>query len=138
MAALTTRCTNPKILLASPGASTHVPVRGALARRRSVGAGTVPPPGSQSGDRGWPTLAPPGGPLKQTVRDEQFGSSIFHASSSRAAHRATLDHSPGSQRKLRAHRCWLFDRSLLPVRSICSAKRLHFIEKMFQMAPAQG
>jgi hypothetical protein len=26
MSALTTRCTNPKILLASPGASTHVPV----------------------------------------------------------------------------------------------------------------
>jgi hypothetical protein len=36
MSALTTCCTNPKILLASPGASTHVPNdTGALSTKRS-------------------------------------------------------------------------------------------------------
>jgi len=82
--------------------------RGALARRRSEEAGAVPPQVSQTCDRGWPILACPG-PLKQTAHDEQFGSSFPPSAASRIARRATLDPSSGSQRKLRAPRCWLFD-----------------------------
>jgi hypothetical protein len=51
----------------------------------------------------------PPGPLKQTARDEQFGSHFHHHPSSRAAHCATLDQPSGSQRTLRARRRWLFD-----------------------------
>jgi hypothetical protein len=58
-----------------------------------------------AGGRSW--LDP--GPLKQTVRDEQFGSHLPHHTSSRAAQRATLDTPTGSQLTLRAPRCWLFD-----------------------------
>ena len=107
--------------------------RGALARRRSVEAGTVPQARLASGSGGRPRLRAGGRnrfkapveqtdpawnghragtacPPKQAVREE--ASRLFllhHPSSSRAATRATLDQPSGSQHPLRAHRCWLFD-----------------------------
>jgi riboflavin biosynthesis pyrimidine reductase len=50
---------------------------------------------------------------KRTVREETVWLFLTPTTASRAAQRATLDLTTGSQRKLRAHRCWLFDNHLL-------------------------
>ena len=52
------------------------------------------------------------GPPKRTVREEASWLFLTHHTASRAAPRATLDDPQGSQRKLRAHRGWLFDNHL--------------------------
>ena len=88
-----------------------VPTRGALEAFAAEGTGTVPQLASQAGWRealGSLVLDQVSTP-KSTVREVPSGSSIKPSPSSRAATRATLDHPEGSQRKLRAHRCWLFD-----------------------------
>ncbi len=51
-------------------------------------------------------------PPKRTVREEASWLFLDLHTASRAAQRATLDPPSGSQRKLRAHRGWLFDTHL--------------------------
>jgi hypothetical protein len=97
--------------------------RSALARRRSVGAGTVPPQDTHPCDRGWPTLAPLGGPLKQTGREAASRLFHHHRSSSRAALRATLDHPQARSPWLRAPSCWLFDTATFHCRHPVEAQR---------------
>jgi hypothetical protein len=88
------------------------PVRGALARRRSVGAGTVPPQVSHACGRGRSTLGvvPAGPPETNRAR-----SGIPALPSSHHRHRAGLPVAPPSiDLQLRASqpwatRCWLFD-----------------------------
>jgi hypothetical protein len=91
------------------------PTGGALARRRKSGAGSGPAAGLASLLAGgpWQPCAGPS-PPKSTACEVPSGSSIPPSTSSRAAHRATLDHPPSSQRKLRAYRCWLFNRHIVP------------------------
>ena len=50
---------------------------------------------------------------KEAVREEALRLFLLHhPSSSRAATRAKLELTTGSQHPLRAHRCWLFDRDI--------------------------
>ena len=104
--------------------------RGALARRRSVEAGTVlwcslascidgrpwrgAGRGLGPGPPAWPpwASAKPVAPvrLKKPCAKRHSGSCLHHHTASRAAQRATLDYPQARSSKLRAHRCWLCDR----------------------------
>ena len=100
--------------------------RQARSRRLALQAGLAGGPGFRAGGRNrfkapveqtdpawnghWAgTACPP----QEAVREEALRLFLLHhPSSSRAACRATLELTTGSQHPLRAHRCWLFDRDI--------------------------
>ena len=86
--------------------------RGALARRRSVGAGTVPPQGSHPCGRGRPTLGRSAGgpPEKNRARRGSLALPSIHHRIEPGCYSAPPSSNPdGSQLTLRAQRCWIFD-----------------------------
>ena len=103
-------------LTAAPSSAISLPslvlTRGALARRRSVGAGTVLGCGLasllQEARRCLRLRRPP----KRTVREEASWLFLTHHTASRAAQRATLDHLQLRAFQPWATRCWLFDNHL--------------------------
>ena len=121
------------------------PTRGALREASQVvGTGTVLPAGHAAGARR--PLVPAGCQVetpKRTVREAAFRLFPLTYTASRTARRATLDPA-GSQRKLRAHRCWLFDMSkhhpLRHGRTCCGHPRLwnRTVTKAWMPGPGPG
>jgi hypothetical protein len=75
---------------------------------------------------------------KRTACEAPSGSSTHTIASSRAATRATLDHRQGSQRKLRAPRCWICDISTPWQGSSRPVRLLEALRSHASRSPARG